>query len=248
MKVDKVQSAQQTSLAFKGYVGNGLREYINAAVKKEVGDVVEIANQASQRADMQRIFDIKALGDGILIKFEKYLAKMNKDTVLDLNNINNSYPGFVLSNKIEPNKTIRVMNWYLAKKAALEDRTITVPKFKDLNEINKANIDDLMTLDEIIGHLRNINPRDIDKTFLNWANYQLKSKALQSTGFFQKMAVRKYARKIDAFAKSIGEDTTAETRVERYIEKAAELKNQRTERKAIANSNRKEAERILKGK
>lgn len=248
MKVDRIQSGQQANLAFKGSAGSGLKEYIGAAVKKEVGDVVELANQASQRADMQKIFDIKAFGDNVLAKFEKYLSKMHKNTVLNLKSTD-SYPRFNINNSIEPNKNVRVFTWYTNTKAEIlhNNEDITLPKFKDLNNINKAGMNDLIILDKTINYLKDINPKDVDKIFLSSANQELKNNALKATGFFQKLAVRKYAKKIDEFAYSIGEESTAKIRVEEYIKTAKELKAQRAEQQAIVKSNRKEAEKILKG-
>lgn len=246
MKVNQVSANYNTQPAFKGSINKNVSEYISQAVRNEVDDIVEIANRNSEKADMQKIIDVKAIGQALLEKLTHYMSKTNKGTELSLLD----QERFILQNSLVPEKTIWIGNSLSEKNSYIDNKFgvhILLPISDKFAPANKASKKDLDILNKIANALKKINPKDIDNQFLNFANEELKTKALKSTGFFQKIKVRNYAKKVDELAQSIGEEQSAKVRAEKYLEKALELKQERQARKELAKQNRKAADKILNG-
>lgn len=114
-----------------------------------------------------------------------------------------------------------------------------------MNPLSKSKETDLHKLVGYIKSLSEINPKQIDKIFLDNAEFTFKAKSERATGFFEKIKARKMAKQIEEFAKEMGSESTALTRLEEYFKIAKERKIEAIEQKKIEKENKKIAEKIL---
>lgn len=230
--------------SFTGYVGPNLKKYINGTIQNEVDQLVRNANSDSKYVDSKKISDLKLFGNTILNYFSKYVAKTNKKTKLDLNETGSDYMRLYFENPIT-SKEIKVFNSCVYDKAEIYGEDIAIPSGVELNPLSKSKETDLHKLVGYIKSLSEINPKQIDKIFLDNAEFTFKAKSERATGFFEKIKARKMAKQIEEFAKEMGSESTALTRLEKYFKIAKERKIEAIEQKKIEKENKKIAEKIL---
>lgn len=232
---------------FTGYVGPNLKNYVNIIVKKNVNEIVRNATKHEKSVNTEEIKQAKVMGDDILSMFTKYMAKTEKNTVIDLNNIESSYYiRLKIKNPLAPKVQMNIYSSNIHKKPTLLDnKSIVVPDIQDLKNTDNADNRDLEKLKKYITSLVQINPKAIDKTFLDSANASLEFEGKNATGFWAKIKLNKLAKKIENFAKNIGEESTATTRLKEYFKIAKEIKKETKEQKKLEKANTKIAEKIL---
>lgn len=229
--------------SFNGYLSKNFTNYINSQVKNEVDLCVKYANTSGIKVNEQEISNITALGKKIINRFTKYLSKTNKDTSLDYTG---EYLEFI--NPLKKDTGLSVLfspgDTYIGNYGIVLG--IEKPAYSDVANNHYG----LKALDIISKELISINPKDIDRAFLESASKFLKLLASEATGFFDKFKAKQFAKKIDKFAAQIGEEQTAKSDVEKYLKKAKIEKNLRKNRiryqKELEDNNQKIANEILK--
>ncbi len=241
-----VKPVSNNTPAFRGYIGPNLKQYITGTIQREVNIIVNKANTSGKTVETEGILTLKEYGKSIINKFEKYIAKTNKKTELDLNDTDSSYMRFNIKNPIAPKKDILIYPSDILKKTEIQDDYIRFPEaIKDLKPLKKSDIKDLQKLEKYAKHLENINPKAIDKIFLDTAENDFQYTSKQATGFLDKLLARKKAKQIDKFANEMGQESTASIRVEEYFKTAKEFKLKLQKQEELKKANQKIADDIL---
>jgi len=221
MKIQVVSSNQQTC---KGYVDKSFTNYVHKACKNECMNILERANKCEKKVDVKEIFDLKSLADSILSKFSKYMNYLEQHT-----NINISNGSVNLNNSISRGGLTFTRPMLVEKKTYITGQKIVSPAMYNnsffLNSKEKAGRKELNLLDKMADDLKNIDYEEVDKSFLKFAELELKIYTEENgANFLKRFKSRNIAKKIDNYAQRIDQEPVNTVRVEEYIRKAKELK------------------------
>ncbi len=238
----EVKSISANQPSFNGYMNKRVAKYINTIVKKQISSEVEIASNKHKEVDIKELEEISSLGKNVISNFKNYLSKLHKDTSLEI-----GHNKLKLKNPISKYTEINIIPCETTNKPiiATEFTFIGIPFKYSLPSICLADFHNLKALDKISKFLQEINPKDIDKAFVVRANFALMRSASETTSFIGKLKMRNWAKKIDKFAKEVGEEQTARTNVEKYLAEAQEHKNLEKHNKQIEKENKKIGEKFL---
>ena len=218
MKIQNISSNQQTT---RGYVSKSFIDYVNTASKNECLSILKQANIYGQKVNVKELIDIKSLAKGIISKFSKYMDYLEQHTCLSLSN------GILKLNNPVSSKGLEVVKPYLQEtKAYVTSHYIMSPAMLASSVFwnEKAGKHELNLLDKVADNIGTIDHKEIDKSFLKFAESELKEYAEENgTNIFKRYKARKVAERIDNYAQRIGEEPVNKVRVEEYIRKSKEL-------------------------
>lgn len=244
----EIQRISNNQPAFKGYLTKNFIKNVNNLVKSNIDECVKNANSEGIKVYENEIIDIANIGKKIIDRAKKYVAKTSKNTSLDYTD---NYMSFI--NPLDKNHNVPVYNWDKERNGESRINCSCIILTYNKNELYEFTKNTrqytLKALDLITKKLSNINPKDIDRVFLETESRELKSEALDALSFFDKFKARRHAKKIDKFASEIGEEQAAKKNVEKYLQKAKSeniIKERNIKiQKELEKNNRKIADKIL---
>lgn len=238
----EVKSVSAYQPSFNGYINKKMVKYINTIVKKQISSEVAYASNNHKEVDIDKLEEISSFGKNVISNFKNYLSKLHKDTSLEISSNN-----LKLKNPVSKTTEINIIPFGVGRPAIATSHTfIGIPFYYSLRRTDLADFHDLNILDKISKFLQEVNPKEIDNAFVERANYSLMKSASKTTDLIGKFKMRNWAKKIDKFAKEVGEEQTARTNVEKYLAEAQEHKNIKMHNKKMQKQIEKENKKIGK--
>ncbi len=243
-------SSTNSNPSFNGFLNKSVVKYVNAAVKNQCDFYVKSANEAKEKVDTEKLTEVRDLGAKVLSKLAKFMSKTHSKTELVFDNLSSSvYPELrnpVTSSKISIIGTNKNSHFYSGS-IFLKNSSI----YMDFKPAAKSDKNDLIKLYNVADELGNINPKSVDRTFLLNADIRLKSYTEKyGATVIGTFRAKSKAKKIDKYAKEIGEEQVERIRVNEYLKSAIEQKQRETENaqalKDIEKWNKETAKSILK--
>ena len=235
--------------AYKGYVGESLRSYINEAVSKECKNFVGKANISAQEVNPDMLKSIYEKGQSVIEKFQNFVKPLHKDTQVEL-----SYSFLEFNNPI----TGRSISLYHNNSNLLNNdiwgSNQDIIWLKTCAQIcEKSKFAELDKLEKIAEELKEkVKPQEIEGALLYLAEDSIPSTVRENgIGFFDRLKTKKHISKIEKYAKETNQTTNAREKAEECIKKIKaqkdlELRNQKAQTD-LENKNRQIMENILKG-
>jgi len=222
MKIQSISSNQQT---YKGYVGKSFTDYVHTASRNECMNLLERANKHGQKIDVSKVLEINSFATKIISKFSKYMEYLERNTCLNISDVE----ALTLNNPISKKGITFTRPMLKEEKAYLASNCIISPAMYNhllfLKEDKEAGMQELKMLDSVASDLMTIDYESIDKSFLKWAEEELKEYTEEyGANFFKRLKARNMAENIDNYAQRIGEEPVNKVRVEEYIRIAKEQK------------------------
>ncbi len=242
MRIQNISSNQQT---YKGYVDKSFTNYVKKACKNECMNILERANKYDKKVDAKEIFSIKSFADNIISKFSKYMNYLEKHTNLSI-----ADDSLHLNNPISEEYLTFTRPMLKEEKPYVTGHCIILPSMYNnslfFHNSKEAGKKELNLLDKMADDLTNIDYEEVDKSFLKFAESELKSYAEENgANFIKRLKSREMAKKIDNYAQRIDMEPVNKVRVEEYIRKAKEHKATEEKTKLEIEQLKKENIRIV---
>ena len=196
----QVTNISATNMSFDGFPNRAVFRYVNKLEKEEIKRVKREAKFEGKTATQEQLNQVYNLAENIRFKLTEYTSKLHPKTKLAYWKTKSQHK-FILSNPITTGK----LNY--AEYAFVEgenDTRIAIQNFKIMPPSlgwgtikNESYYNDIHQLNEWVKNMESIEPREINKWFLDTALIGLKNKAESARGnIFKKLYVRYLVNKI----------------------------------------------------
>ncbi len=195
----QVTNISATNMSFDGFPNRAVFRYVNKLEKEEIKRVKREAKFEGKTATQEQLNQVYNLAENIRFKLTEYTSKLHPKTKLTYRKDRN-FHWFNLENPLTGSLTYNQTILSYDKDGASHlshDFTITEPYLGGGYIHNESLYNNIHELNEWVKNMESIEPKEINKWFLDTALIGLKNKAESARGnIFKKLYVRYLVNKI----------------------------------------------------